>query len=239
MSLPTSSFVPAIFALFALGGASVAAGAEDPVRVPAPVVDEAAPASGGLETAVLAGGCFWGVQKVFQHVNGVHEAVSGYAGGAAASADYETVSSGRTGHAESVRMSFDPRVVSYGAILQIFFSVAHDPTQRDRQGPDVGTQYRSDVFATSPEQARVATAYVRQLDAARVFGRAIATRIDTLAGFFPAEDYHQNYATVHPESAYIAYNDLPKVHALERLYPDRFRAEPVLVSVANLRRSVQ
>jgi peptide-methionine (S)-S-oxide reductase len=239
MSRLAKTILPAILACFSLGVVSIAAGAEDTVRLPAPMVDEAVPASGGLETAVLAGGCFWGVQKVFQHVKGVQEAVSGYAGGSKASADYDTVSSGSTGHAESVRVTFDPRVVSYGTILQIFFSVAHDPTQRDRQGPDVGTQYRSDIFATSTEQARVATAYVRQLDAARIFGHAIATRIDTLTGFFPAEDYHQNYATLHPESAYIAYNDLPKVHALERLYPERFRAEPVLVSVATHRRSVQ
>jgi len=205
---------------------------EDAIALPAPVVDEAAASAATSETAVLAGGCFWGVQKVFQHVKGVQRAVSGYAGGTQATAEYEVVSTGRTGHAESVQITFDPSVVSYGTILRIFFSVAHDPTQVDRQGPDFGTQYRSEIFTLSDEQKRVAESYVRQLDQAGMFGRKIATRIDALHGFYPAEAHHQDYATLHPDSGYIARFDLPKVRNLERLYPERYRRDPVLVSAS-------
>jgi peptide-methionine (S)-S-oxide reductase len=206
--------------------------AEDATPLPAPSVDEAAAPARTSETAVVAGGCFWGVQKVFQHVKGVQRAVSGYAGGTQATAEYEVVSTGRTGHAESVQITFDPSVVSYGTILRIFFSVAHDPTQVDRQGPDFGTQYRSEIFTLSDEQKRVAESYVRQLDQAGMFGRKIATRIDALHGFYPAEAHHQDYATLHPDSGYIARFDLPKVRNLERLYPERYRRDPVLVSAS-------
>ncbi len=209
--------------------------AESARAIPPPLVDEAAPAASAngaprTETAVLSGGCFWGVQKVFQHVKGVRQAVSGYAGGTRESADYDTVSTGATGHAESVRLTFDPGVVSYGTILRIFFSVAHDPTQRNRQGPDTGTQYRSEVFTLSEQQRRVALEYVRQLDQAGVFDRPIATRIEALQGFYPAEAYHQDFATLHPDSRYIALYDLPKVRMLETMFPQQYRPEPVLVS---------
>lgn len=205
---------------------------ETAVALPAPAVDEAASPTRASETAVLAGGCFWGVQKVFQHVKGVQRAVSGYAGGSQASADYETVSSGQTGHAESVQITFDPSVVSYGTILRIFFSVAHDPTERNRQGPDAGPQYRSEIFTLNDEQKRVAESYVRQLDQSGVFGRKIATRIDPLQGFYAAEGYHQDYATRHPDSGYIARYDLPKVHNLQQMYPQLYRHDPVLVAAS-------
>jgi peptide-methionine (S)-S-oxide reductase len=206
---------------------------EDATPLPAPAVDEVPAAGRALETAVLSGGCFWGVQKVFQHVKGVQSAISGYAGGSQGSADYETVSTGRTGHAESVQIRFDPNIVSYGTILRIFFSVAHDPTQVDRQGPDTGPQYRSEIFVLNEEQRRVAQSYVRQLDQTGVFGgRKIATRIDSLPSFYAAETYHQDFATLHPNNGYIVRYDLPKVRNLEQLYPDRFRHDPILVSAS-------
>ena len=206
---------------------------EDATPLPAPAVDEVPTAGRALETAVLSGGCFWGVQKVFQHVKGVQSAISGYAGGSQGSADYETVSTGRTGHAESVQIRFDPNIVSYGTILRIFFSVAHDPTQVDRQGPDTGPQYRSEIFVLNEEQRRVAQSYVRQLDQTGVFGgRKIATRIDSLPSFYAAETYHQDFATLHPNNGYIVRYDLPKVRNLEQLYPDRFRHDPILVSAS-------
>ena len=197
--------------------------------IPAPALDEPA-AAATSEVAVLAGGCFWGVQGVFQHVDGVTGAVSGYAGGAKDTARYETVSSGTTGHAESVRVTFDPHRVSYGRILQIYFSVAHDPTELDRQGPDSGTQYRSAIFPQNPEQARIAAAYIAQLDRAHAFPAAIVTKIEPGRQFFPAEAYHQNYLTLHPAEPYIAVNDMPKLTELERLFPDVYRASPVLVA---------
>jgi len=200
--------------------------------VPAPAVDEAPAAPGGVQTAVLAGGCFWGVQGVFQHVDGVTRAVSGYAGGDARSAHYETVGSGGTGHAESVQVTYDPARISYGRILQIYFSVVHDPTQLNRQGPDVGTQYRSAIFPVNPDQARIAKAYLDQLGKARVFDAALVTRIEPGRSFYPAEDYHQDYLTQHPDQPYIVFNDLPKVEALKRLFPDAYRTEPVLVAAA-------
>jgi peptide-methionine (S)-S-oxide reductase len=201
--------------------------------IPAPAVDEqpgAAPAT--TETAVLAGGCFWGVQGVFQHVTGVTNAVSGYAGGDQKSAHYEMVGSGGTGHAESVQITFDPNKISYGRILQIYFSVAHDPTQLNRQGPDVGTQYRSAIFPANPEQARVAKAYIAQLNQARVYSAAIVTKIEPDRPFYAAEDYHQDFMTKHPYHPYIVYNDLPKVDDLKRMFPNAFRADPVLVAAA-------
>jgi peptide-methionine (S)-S-oxide reductase len=207
-------------------------GAEEARVVPAPAVDP--PSTASSEVAVLAGGCFWGVQGVFQHVKGVRNAVSGYAGGEEATAEYETVSGGRTGHAESVQVTFDPRRISYGRILQIYFSVAHDPTEVDRQGPDVGTQYRSAIFPTSAPQAETAQAYIAQLDHAHVFGAPIATRVEPDRVFYPAEAYHQDFLTQHPTYPYIVINDLPKVAALKRLFPGLYRAEPVLVSSAGV-----
>jgi peptide-methionine (S)-S-oxide reductase len=203
--------------------------ADSAARVmPSPVVD-IPPNGSGLQTAVFAGGCFWGVQGVFEHVKGVTRAVSGYAGGHVANPDYEQVSSGATGHAESVSVTFDPSEVSYGSLLRIFFSVALDPTQVDRQGPDSGTQYRSELFVSGPEQERVARAYVAQLEAARVFPRPIATRIDAAGPFYPAEGYHQDYLDQHPDAPYIAINDMPKVRGLQTLFPANWQATPVTV----------
>jgi peptide-methionine (S)-S-oxide reductase len=205
-----------------------AAQAASAVRaMPAPVVDEK-PGT-GLETAVFSGGCFWGVQGVFEHVKGVTRAVSGYAGGDVKNPDYEQVSSGGTGHAESVRVTFDPARVSYGTLLRIFFSVALDPTEKDRQGPDWGTQYRSELFVNGPEQDRVAKAYVAQLEAAHVFSRPIVTRIDPAGPFYPAEAYHQDYLDLHPDAPYIAINDIPKVEALQALFPGNWQPTPVKV----------
>ena len=201
--------------------------------VPPPAVDVPVDASGGLQTAVLAGGCFWGVQAVFQHVKGVTQAVSGYAGGTKETAAYAIVSSGVTTHAESVQVTFDPREISYGRILQIYFSVAHDPTQLGRQGPDFGTQYRSAIFYRDEAQKNVAQAYIAQLGKAGVFKRPIVTEVNPLAGFYPAEDYHQDYATLHPSSPYIAFNDLPKVENLQHVFADLYRQKPVLVFAAN------
>jgi peptide-methionine (S)-S-oxide reductase len=218
----------------ALGGllfsAPLALAQEQAVRIPAPSIDEASHA--GSETAVFAGGCFWGVQGVFQHVKGVTNAVSGYAGGNRDTASYETVSSGKTGHAESVRVTFDPAQVSYGKLLQIFFSVAHNPTQLNYQGPDQGTQYRSAIFATSGEQKKVAEAYVAQLDQTKAFPKPIVTKISGLDGFYPAEAYHQDFLTLNPTYPYIVYNDMPKIDNLKAFFPGDFKAQPVLVSKA-------
>ena len=215
-------------ALWALPGHT----AERATAVPAPTVDMADASGDATQTAVLAGGCFWGVQAVFQHVKGVTQVLSGYAGGSKDTAEYETVSSGRTGHAESVQVTFDPKQISYGHILQIYFSVAHDPTQLNRQGPDEGTQYRSAIFFANPDQQKVAQAYVAQLDKAGVFSKHVVTQINQLNGFYPAEAYHQDYATLHPNNPYIYYNDLPKVENLKAMYPDIYRDKPVLVSSA-------
>lgn len=204
--------------------------AEEARTIPAPVADEAAAPGATSEVAVLAGGCFWGVQGVFQHVKGVTSAVSGYDGGNKETAHYRMVGTGTTGHAESVRVTFDPRQISYGRLLQIYFSVAHDPTQLNRQGPDAGTQYRSAIFVTSPEQEKIAKAYIAQLDAARAFPAAIATKIEPDRGFVAAEDYHQDFLTLNPTYPYIVFNDLPKVENLKNMFPDSYRAEPVLVS---------
>jgi peptide-methionine (S)-S-oxide reductase len=197
--------------------------------IPPPALDEAA-GQATSEEAVLAGGCFWGVQGVFQHVNGVTNAVSGYTGGDKSTAEYETVSTGSTGHAESVRITYDPRKITYGQLLQIYFSVAHDPTELNRQGPDTGTQYRSAIFPRDAEQARIAKAYIAQLDQAHTFNAAIVTRIEPDRVFYPAESYHQDYLTRNPTNPYIVYNDLPKVEALKRLYPQLYRTDPVLVA---------
>jgi peptide-methionine (S)-S-oxide reductase len=201
----------------------------DPSVVPAPLLD--GPSAGAQsEVAVLAGGCFWGVQGVFQHVTGVTRAVSGYAGGGRATAQYEAVSTGATGHAEAVQITFDPQKVSYGQLLQIYFSVAHDPTELDRQGPDVGTQYRSAIFPTTAEQARVAQAYIDQLNQAAVFKARIVTRIEPDKTFYPAEAYHQDYLTRNPRDMYIVINDMPKIESLKRSRPDVYRDDPVLVA---------
>ncbi len=205
--------------------------AEAPRALPAPLVDEPAQPGAPSEVAVLAGGCFWGVQGVFQHVKGVTSAVSGYAGGEKSTAEYETVSGGATGHAESVEVTFDPRQVSYGRLLQIYFAVAHDPTQLNRQGPDSGTQYRSEIFAASADQAKVAKDYIAQLDKGGAFGAPVVTKVEALRGFYPAEAYHQDFLTLNPNYPYVVINDLPKVEALRRLFPDSYRADPVLVGM--------
>ncbi len=217
-----------LMALIRFSGYS--ANAENARPLPVAAIDEAV-GERTSESAILAGGCFWGVQGVFQHVQGVTGAVSGYAGGSKAGANYEEVSAGRTGHAEAVQVTFDPRVISYGRLLQVYFSVAHDPTQLNQQGPDRGVQYRSAIFPTSDEQARVAQAYIAQLNAAASFTRPIVTAIQTGSAFYPAERYHQNYLTNHPTDPYIAINDIPKLHELKRLMPEVYRAEPLLVDV--------
>ena len=216
-----------IAAVFAF--APLPAHTEPAVTIPSPAAQQPTPDT-DLETAVLAGGCFWGIQAVYQHVKGVTNAVSGYAGGVQKDAEYEVVSSGRTGHAESVKVTFDPRQVSYGKILQIYFSVAHDPTQLNRQGPDSGTQYRSEIFPQSEAQQETAKDYIAQLDRAHVFKRPIVTKTGTMkAAFFAAESYHQDYAIHHPLQPYIAINDAPKVANLKRLFPTLYREQPVLV----------
>lgn len=215
-----------------LGPVPATFAADGAVVIPAPAMD-GPKAAGPPQTAVLAGGCFWGIQAVYQHVKGVKNAVSGYAGGAQKDAVYETVSSGRTAHAEAVQVTFDPKQVSYGKILQIFFSVAHDPTQLNRQGPDTGPQYRSEIFPQSEAQAKVAKDYIAQLDAAKTFRRPIMTKTGTMqATFFPAEAYHQDYAIKHPNQPYIVFNDAPKVENLKKTFPDVWRDEPVTVAEA-------
>jgi peptide-methionine (S)-S-oxide reductase len=221
------------FAVLAVAGLAAGAAllhaparAENAHAVPAPTTDITN--ATGPQTIVLSGGCFWGVQGVFEHVRGVQRAVAGYAGGKADTADYETVSTGSTGHAESVQITYDPQQISYGRILQIYFSVVTDPTEVNRQGPDEGTQYRSDIFATNTDQARVARAYIAQLNAAHTFTAPIATRVDTLPGFYPAEAYHQDFLVHHPDHLYIVYNDLPKVAALKTVFPELYREQPQL-----------
>ena len=192
------------------------------VAVPSPAVDEAKSAAKGKETAVVAGGCFWGIQAVFQHVKGVRSATSGYSGGTVKNPDYETVSSGATGHAESVQIVYDPSQVTYGELLRVFFSVALDPTELNRQGPDTGTQYRSVIFYGNDEQKRIAEAYIAQLDRAKVYPRKIVTQVVPLQAFYEAEDYHQNYFELHPSDPYIVYNDAPKVANLRKEFPELY-----------------
>jgi peptide-methionine (S)-S-oxide reductase len=205
--------------------------AREAPKLPPAAVDEKV-ADDGSETIVLAGGCFWGVQGVFQHVQGVTQALSGYTGGEKATADYETVSTGTTGHAESVRVTFDPHRVSLGRILQIYFSVVHDPTELNRQGPDTGTQYRSAIFPANPAQAEISSAYIAQLNQAHIFDGAIVTKVEPGKTFYPAEDYHQDFLTLHPAYPYIVYNDLPKIEALKIAFPDLYREQPVLITGA-------
>lgn len=197
-------------------------------QIPSAAVDPADPASS--EVAVLAGGCFWGQQGLFEHVKGVTRVVAGYSGGERATARYPMVSTGTTGHAESVQITFDPHQVTFGQILRIYFSVAHDPTEVNQQGPDEGTQYRSEIFAASPQQEATARAYIAQLDAAHVFAAPIATKVEALKGFYPAEDYHQDYLFQNPDSSYIRINDLPKIEALKQVWPDFYQARPVLLA---------
>jgi len=225
-----------IFAALLLGAGLALRGlpsaAESARPIPPPALDEPSNPQATSKVAVLAGGCFWGVQGVFQHVEGVTSAASGYAGGAADTAHYEMVSTGTTGHAESVRVTFDPRRISYGHILQIYFSVAHDPTELNRQGPDTGTQYRSAIFPTDADQAKIAEAYIAQLDQVHAFRAKIVTKIEPDHAFFPAEDYHQDFLTLHPTYPYIVFNDLPKIDALQRMFPGLYRDKPVLVANA-------
>ncbi len=203
-----------------LAGTLAQAGASG--AVPAPAIDQPKAATAAKQTAVVAGGCFWGIQAVFQHVKGVVSATSGYAGGSVKNPDYQIVSSGRTGHAESVQIVYDPSVISYGELLRVFFSVALDPTEINRQGPDEGTQYRSVIFYSNDEQKKIAEAYIVQLDQAKVFRGKIATQVTPLQAFYPAESYHQNYATLHPSDPYIVYNDAPKVANLRKVFPDLY-----------------
>ena len=201
------------------------------VNLPAAAADLPAPPGGGQQTVVLAGGCFWGQQGVFEHVKGVTKVVAGYSGGDKKTANYDLVSDGDTGHAEAVQITFDPRQVTFGQLLRIYFSVAHDPTELNRQGPDQGTQYRSGIFAASPQQEQTARAYIAQLDSAHVFGpRQIATKVEPLKGFYPAEDYHQDYLVKNPRASYIVINDLPKIAALKRVWPEVYREKPVLLA---------
>lgn len=220
----------ALVAVVAAGSLATRSPAEEARVIPAPLVDKLADASAPPAVAVFAGGCFWGVQGVFQHVEGVSNAVSGYAGGDASTAHYQLVGTGSTGHAEAVQVTYDPSRISYGRLMQIFFSVAHDPTQLDRQGPDVGTQYRSAIFPMDAAQAQAAKAYIAQLDQAHVYDAAIATRIEPDHAFYPAEDYHQDFMFLNPTYPYIVVNDAPKVEALKRIFPEVYRPEPVLVS---------
>ncbi len=214
------SRMSALFALITLAGVVACNAGEHATMIPAPAADAALASSPSQQTAVIAGGCFWGIQAVFQHVKGVISATSGYSGGEAKTAEYERVSDGNTGHAESVKIVYDPSKITYGQLLRIFFSVAHDPTQLNRQGPDTGTQYRSSIFYGSDEQKRIAESYIAQLDQAKIFPRAIVTQVVPLKAFYPAEAYHQNYAALHPDNPYIAYNDLPKVEHLRQQFPE-------------------
>jgi peptide-methionine (S)-S-oxide reductase len=225
----------AVIAILLIGGVLAGSGrhmaqaAESQTTAPAPIVDEPLAKLPGSETAILSGGCFWGMQVVFQHVKGVREVVSGYTGGAASTAHYEDVGTGTTGHAESIRIVFDPHVISYGALLQIYFSVATDPTELDYQGPDQGSQYRGEIWTVNSGQKRIAEAYLRQLSADHTFPAPIVTRIENARPFYPAEAYHQNFATLHPDNPYIATFDAPKVTALARRLSGLYVARPTLV----------
>jgi peptide-methionine (S)-S-oxide reductase len=233
----STGFVRGALAALALAAAGAAfwltpaVSAEDAVVIPPPALDEKA--ASGSETAIFAGGCFWGVQGVFQHVKGVSQAVSGYTGGAKDDAVYETVGTGRTGHAESVEITYDPSKVTYGQLLQVYFSVAHNPTQLNYQGPDSGTQYRSTIFAENDAQKKIAQSYIDQLDKAKLYAAPIVTTIETGKTFYPAENYHQDFLTLNPTYPYIVYNDLPKVANLKQLFPALYSDKPVLVLSAS------
>jgi peptide-methionine (S)-S-oxide reductase len=218
--------------LFALGGlAACSASAANVPYFPDPAYDAPKATAHGTETAVLAGGCFWGMQSVFEHVRGVKQVWAGYSGGVANTAHYEDVSQGNTGHAESVKINFDPAVISYGQLLKVYFAVAHDPTTYYRQGPDRGAQYRSEIFYASPEQEKIAEAYIAQMTANKTFDDKIVTEVQPLKAFYPAEGYHQDYARIHPHDPYIMINDAPKIAALKQQLPDLYQPEEVLVDV--------
>jgi peptide-methionine (S)-S-oxide reductase len=223
MNTRTRIVVALVLILGAVGLWNRAKAAEKPVALPSPSIDSPLAATSTTQTAVVAGGCFWGVQAVFQHVKGVQKAVSGYSGGSSSTAEYETVSTGRTGHAESVEITFDPAQITYGQLLKVFFSVAHDPTELNRQGPDDGTQYRSVIFYGNEEQKHIAESYISQLDEAKSFRHPIVTQVVPLKAFYPAESYHQNYAALHPDNPYIAFNDAPKVDHLRKQFPDLYK----------------
>ena len=219
-----SSFTRCVLILLSsvLGVTACNAKTNPAAALPVPTMDAPRASASARETAVISGGCFWGVQAVFQHVKGVISATSGYSGGAAKNAEYETVSTGETGHAESVQIVFDPSEITYGELLRVFFSVAHDPTQLNRQGPDEGSQYRSAIFYNSDQQKNIAQAYISQLDQAKVFSRPIVTQVVRLQAFYPAEAYHQNYAALHPNQPYIVFNDAPKVAHLREEFPELY-----------------
>ena len=220
--LPLRQVAHTFLLLVGVAATSACVASSKPVGLPDPKID-APRAAGKEQTAVFAGGCFWGIEAVFEHTKGVKRVDSGYVGGSASTAQYELVGSGRTGHAESVRIVYDPSQVSYGQLLKVFFSVGHDPTQLNRQGPDSGTQYRSEVFTTSDMQRKIAAAYIAQLDAAKRFAQPIVTKVEPLKAFYPAEDYHQDYARLNPNQPYIVINDAPKVVALQTLLPELYR----------------
>jgi len=219
---PTPRSFTQWIAILPLLSALACNGASAAVAIPNPAVDEPMAKAKGQATVVVAGGCFWGIQAVFQHVKGVQSVTSGYAGGNAATAHYEMVENGDTGHAESVKITYDPSMISYGQLLKVFFSVAHDPTELNRQGPDEGTQYRSAIFYANEDQKRIAQAYIDQLNRAKAFSKSIATQVVPLKGFYPAEDYHQDYAIHHPDNPYIRINDLPKVDHLRQQLPELY-----------------
>jgi peptide-methionine (S)-S-oxide reductase len=230
--MSVNRFLSALAALLVVGGfgwIAATTGAEPPVVVPPPELDNPK-AQGRLQTAVLAGGCFWGLQGVFEHVRGVRGVLAGYSGGSRLTAQYDDVGTGRTGHAESVQVTFDPGELTYGELLRIYFSVAHDPTELNRQGPDSGTQYRSDIFYADDTQRRIAESYIAQLDKSKVFAEPIATRVDALKGFYPAEVYHQDFYLKNPGAPYIVVNDLPKIRNLKTLFPNFYRDSPVMVA---------
>jgi peptide-methionine (S)-S-oxide reductase len=220
-----------VVALSVVATQHLAHSAEAATKIPAPAQDEKVGAT-HTETAVFSGGCFWGVQGVFEHVRGVRQVAAGYTGGAAATAHYDTVEEGDTGHAESVQIMYDPTQITYGRLLQIFFSVAHNPTELNRQGPDSGTQYRSAIFPVNAEQRDIAQSYIAQLGNAHVFARPVVTSVENFKGFYPAEGYHQNYLALHPDAPYIAINDLPKVSDLKQMFPDLYRNDPVLFTAS-------
>jgi peptide-methionine (S)-S-oxide reductase len=214
--------ISALLSMITLAAVVACTAGEKAASVPSPAVDSAPATTKSQQTAVIAGGCFWGIQAVFQHVRGVISATSGYSGGAAGTAEYELVSNGDTGHAESVKITYDPSQITFGRLLQVFFSIAHNPTELNRQGPDTGTQYRSSIFYGNDEQKRIAEAYIAQLDRAKIFPRPIVTQVVPLKAFYPAEAYHQDYATHHPDNPYIAFNDAPKVANLKQMFPDLY-----------------
>jgi len=223
--------LPHLISAFVLGSLTACTAVASNAKLPDPSYDAPKPATHGTETAVLAGGCFWGMQSVFEHVRGVRRVWAGYSGGDASTAHYDDVSDGNTGHAESVQIQFDPAVVSYGQLLKVYFAVAHDPTELNRQGPDSGTQYRSEIFYGNPEQEKIAQAYIAQLTAAKVFDASIVTLVQPLKAFYPAEAYHQDFARNHPDDMYIVINDAPKVAHLKQQYPALYQPEQQVVDV--------